>query len=119
MAVLQINGIRMSRTLAFSTAAVALLTASYAASAQTRPMEGFETQNQVAPKTDWSGQAGTSNEVDSVSQPTRFDVQSSIPDSRTGNEEPIAPKPLRERGGVLLDRLEQGQTPGRATPIVR
>ena len=119
MAVILIIDTQMSRRLALATAGVALLTATCIASAQTRPMEGFETPNQVVPKTDWSGRADSSNEVDSLNQPTRFDVRSSIPDSRTGNEQQIAPKPLRERGGVLLDRLEQVQTPGRSAPILR
>lgn len=87
--------------------------------AQTRPMEGFDLPDKAAPKTDWSSDPTTPNQVDSVSQPTRFDVRSSIPDSRTGNERSFAPKSQRERGGVLLDRLEQDQAPGRAAPITR
>lgn len=99
--------------------AIAATLASNIGSAQTRPMEGFDAPKQVAPKTDWSADPTTPNQVDSVSQPARFDVRSSIPDSRTGNERAFAPKPLRERGGALLDRLEQDQTPGRAAPITR
>jgi len=113
---------KTARSLKASIIALACLVAASAAgigSAQTRPMEGFDAPSQVTPKTDWSGAPTTPNQVDSVSQPTRFDVQSSIPDSRTGNEQPYAPQPLRERGGALLDRLEQDDTPGRATPIVR
>ena len=87
--------------------------------AQTRAMEGFDVPDTVAPKTDWSSDPTETNQVDSVSQPTRFDVRSSIPDSRTGNERSFAPKPQRERGGALLDRLEQDQTRGRSAPITR
>lgn len=110
---------RSSKSAIAAMAAIAATLASGNIAAQTRPMEGFDAPSQVAPKTDWSGAPATPNQVDSVSQPTRFDVQSSIPDSRTGNEQPNAPQPLRERGGALLDRLEQDDTPGRATPIVR
>lgn len=113
-----INRSVQSGTLIALAAAVVALTAN-TGNAQTRPMEGFDAPQQAAPKTDWSADPATSNQVDSVSQPTRFDVRSSIPDSRTGNERRFAPKPMRERGGALLDRLEQNQTPGRAAPITR
>ncbi|MGH1357163.1 MAG: hypothetical protein ACRBC3_00225 [Burkholderiaceae bacterium] len=69
-------------------------------------------------KTDWSGKQ-QQTDVNSSSQPTRFDVKSSIPDSRTGNDQFQVAPVSRERGGPLLDRLQTTSAPGRATPITR
>lgn len=74
--------------------------------------------SQLTAKTDWSGNQDQ-NQVNSFSQPTRFDVKSSIPDSRTGNEQFQTTPVSRERGGPLLDRLQQSAAPGRAAPITR
>ena len=58
-------------------------------------MEGFEDQPVTpVPKTDWSA-TPQDDSIDSTSQPTRYDLRSTIPDSRTGNEEQFnPPQPL-------------------------
>ncbi len=99
-------------------ACLALLAQPAAAQQVNQLSEPAGNGSRLTAKTDWSGN-GQQNEVNSFSQPTRFDVKSSIPDSRTGNDQ-FQPAPVsRERGGPLLDRLQQIDAPGRAAPITR
>ncbi len=67
---------------------------------------------------DWSGNS-QNNQVDTTNRPTRFDPQSTIPDSADGSNQAVPDRVVRDRSGTVPDRMGRRVQPARSGPIIR